>query len=95
MNTKRQEIIELITDHPLDTRSISMILGISQKIIEENLFNIQKTYKKNFKIYPAICNKCDFEFTNNRFTKPGKCPRCKSTWIVAPRIGVVDIKCPS
>ncbi len=91
MLTIRQEIVDLITNHPLDIRSISLILGISQKRIEENLEHIRLSYKDKFQVHPAICAKCDFEFTNQRYTKPGKCPQCRSTWVDSPRVEIVDL----
>ena len=47
-------------------------------------------YPKKLKIKPAQCKKCSFTFKErSKVKKPGRCPKCKSEWIMAPlfRIG--------
>jgi predicted Zn-ribbon and HTH transcriptional regulator len=39
-------------------------------------------------VEPAACQKCGFEFTKGKLLKPGRCPKCKSTWIDEPRVGI-------
>ena len=39
-------------------------------------------------VAPAECRKCGFEFSTDRFTRPGKCPKCKATWIYEPTFSV-------
>lgn len=91
MQTTRQEIVELITYHPLDVHNIAVILGTTERQIKNELGHVLKSYKEQIKIYPAACNKCEFIFTNQRFKKPGRCPKCKSTWISAPRIEICPL----
>lgn len=35
-------------------------------------------------VTPAECRKCGFEFSTDRFSRPGKCPECRGTWIYEP-----------
>ncbi len=88
METIRQEIISLLTESPLTARDISQAVGIREKEVYEHLFHIRKTVsakKQKLVTIPSRCRSCGFEFKDrNKLTKPGKCPRCKSTYIDAP-----------
>jgi predicted Zn-ribbon and HTH transcriptional regulator len=42
-------------------------------------------------VHPARCRKCGFVFSREHLHKPGKCPRCKGTWIAEPMVEVVHV----
>lgn len=66
--------------------SIGMLsgeIGLSEKQLQGHLENLHKQVELS--ITPARCAKCGFEFKDRRRTrKPGKCPRCRSTFIEEP-----------
>ena len=35
-------------------------------------------------VTPAECRKCGFEFSSDKISRPGKCPKCRGTWIYEP-----------
>lgn len=37
-------------------------------------------------IEPARCRACGFQFSNDKLTKPSKCPECHGTWVQEPKI---------
>jgi len=39
-------------------------------------------------IEPAKCRSCGFTFGDEKLSKPGKCPQCKSTWLYEAQIRV-------
>jgi predicted Zn-ribbon and HTH transcriptional regulator len=39
---------------------------------------------------PAECRRCGFEFRTDKFSRPSKCPECRSTWIAEPLFSVQD-----
>jgi len=39
-------------------------------------------------VTPARCRKCGFCFHDDKLHKPGKCPRCRETWISEPLIEI-------
>jgi len=41
-------------------------------------------------VEPARCRKRGFRFHSEKLHKPGKCPRCKGTWISEPLIAVEE-----
>jgi predicted Zn-ribbon and HTH transcriptional regulator len=71
------ELAELLQEHPNDIESDLEHLLLSLRhepcrVLRER----------------ARCRKCGFEFGTGRLPKPGKCPRCRGTWIEPPRIGL-------
>jgi transcriptional regulator len=92
MSTIRQEIMALLSEGKYGAKNISKIIRISEKEIYEHLEHINrslKVQKMRLKITPALCLECGFKFENrNRFTSPGKCPRCKGEHIQDPQYGI-------
>lgn len=58
--------------------------------IEDHLYEIQKSSRYRIIITPARCRSCGFEF-RPKIRKPGKCPACKSTWIISPRFTITPL----
>ena len=92
MNTVRQEIISLLSEGKYGAKSISKIIRISEKEVYTHLDHIGrsvKSQKMRLKITPALCLECGFVFeSRNRFTSPGKCPRCKGEHIQDPEYSI-------
>ena len=92
MSTTRREIMSLLSEAEHGAKSISKILRISEKEVYEHLDHIGRSLKsqnRTLKIIPARCLGCGFIFEDrNRFTSPGKCPRCKGEHIQDPEYGI-------
>ncbi|MFP5212237.1 MAG: transcriptional regulator [Acidobacteriota bacterium] len=92
MSTIRQEIITLLSEGEHGAKSISKILRISEKEVYTHLEHIDrslKSQKRRLRITPALCLGCGFSFeSRNRFTSPGKCPKCKGEHIQDPEYGI-------
>ena len=88
MGTIRQQIIELLADREMDAREISRELGIREKEVYEHLVHIAKSLAAKGKallIQPSRCLSCGYVFKDRkRFTRPGRCPRCKKTHLQSP-----------
>ena len=59
--------------------------------LRDDLQHLAKTLRhsdQRLVITPARCHKCGFSFANDKVTKPGKCPRCRGTWISEPLLEV-------
>lgn len=96
MPTIRQKMTTLLTEEELDVRQLSQKLGLSEKVITTHLPHIAKSVAaRNLKwmVVPAVCLACGFEFKDRaRVTKPGRCPRCRSERIDAPRYRIMNPK---
>jgi hypothetical protein len=88
MPTIRQQIIDLLSNHEMDAREISREVGIREKEVYEHLVHIAKSLAAKGKallIQPSRCLSCGYVFADRkRFTRPGRCPRCKKTHLQSP-----------
>ncbi|MGD8296777.1 MAG: transcriptional regulator [Desulfobacterales bacterium] len=88
MQTVRQQIIELLTEGEMDAREISQAAGIKEKEAIEHLSHVARTLAvqgKKLAIRPAECLLCGYVFEKRqRFTRPGRCPRCKKSHLQNP-----------
>ncbi|MFO7970290.1 MAG: transcriptional regulator [Desulfobacterales bacterium] len=93
MKTIRKQIIELLNNKEMSARDLSRTLSIREKEVYTHLSHIARSVtarKKKLMIIPAECLECGFIFEKRkRFTRPSRCPRCKSEHIQNPvyRIG--------
>ncbi|MFZ0134538.1 MAG: transcriptional regulator [Desulfobacterales bacterium] len=93
MKTIRQEMIALLEAGELSARDLSRCLGIREKEVYAHLGHIARSIGaqgKKVVIRPSRCLNCGFVFHDRRrFTRPGRCPRCKDTRLETPlfRIG--------
>ena len=78
----------------MDARELSREIGIREKEVCDHLAHIARTLAgkgQELSIRPARCLSCDFVFKNRqRFTRPGRCPRCKSSHLQNPGFSIDD-----
>lgn len=88
MNTVRQEIIRLLEEKERDARELSQLVGIKEKQVYEHLAHIARSMKarqKKLSVLPFSCLSCGFVFEERRrFTRPGRCPKCKGSRVEYP-----------
>ena len=91
--TIRQQIFSHLCDAERTARELSKMVGISEKEVTAHLSHIGKTAASQGKaliIRPFECLSCGYLFKDRkRFTRPGRCPKCRGTHIESPvfRIG--------
>ncbi|MGV8073853.1 MAG: transcriptional regulator [Syntrophobacteraceae bacterium] len=92
METLRRRIISLLSERELSAREISQFIGIREKEVYEHLPNIAQSLASRHKkliALPFICRTCGYEFNERkRFTRPGRCPRCKGGHLEEPKFRV-------
>ena len=87
----RKDLIDALLDHPTGIGELSREFGLDAREMAAELEHLRQSFRNEpyrLRVFPATCRKCGFTFDRERLTKPGKCPRCWSTWIHEPRIGV-------
>jgi predicted Zn-ribbon and HTH transcriptional regulator len=81
-------MIELLDNKEMSAREISQTIGIREKEVYAHLSHIARSVtaqRKKLMIIPAECLGCGFVFENRkRFTRPSRCPECKSEHIQNP-----------
>lgn len=86
--TLRQAMIALLKAEECGVRDISQALHISEKEVGDHLVHIRRSLsasRQTLEIRPAECLACGFVFKDRRrFSRPGRCPRCRQTRISMP-----------
>jgi predicted Zn-ribbon and HTH transcriptional regulator len=82
MPTLRQELIALLRTGPMDLRDLAAALDIREADTADHLHHVARSLKSQageLKATPAYCRQCGYEFKKRRrFTRPGRCPQCRS-----------------
>ena len=87
----RKGLIGLLENHPTSLHELSLLLGIPGKDVENDLRHLLKSLRNmpyRAVIAPATCKNCGFVFHRDKLHKPGRCPKCRKTWISAPLISL-------
>ena len=88
METVRRKIIRLLEDGDLTALDISGAAGIREREVYDHLVHIDRSLKsrgRRIEIVPSECLGCGFVFSDRRrFTRPGRCPRCRGVRIAHP-----------
>ena len=95
MQTIRQEIIDLLSRQEMGVRQLSGQVGIQEKEVIEHLSHIARSLAvkgKKLTIRPAECLLCGYVFEKRqRFTRPGRCPRCKKSHLQSPEFYIANV----
>ena len=88
METVRQQIISLLSQKEMDARALSREVRIREKEVYDHLVHIARSLAakgRRLTVRPSRCFQCDYVFEDRkRLTRPGRCPRCKSTRLQNP-----------
>ncbi|OQW30015.1 MAG: hypothetical protein A4C66_13815 [Nitrospira sp. HN-bin3] len=95
--TTRRRIIELLTGAPMTSYQLARALGIPERLVEEHLAHVVKTVARDrsrrFLREPSGCLDCGFMFRDRtRFTRPSRCPHCRSEGITPPRYHIESLE---
>ena len=77
----------------MSVAQLARLFDQSPREVEEDLRHLFRSLKATGRravVEPATCRKCDFVFERDKLRKPGKCPRCRGTWISEPRIAICE-----
>ena len=88
----RRNLIPLLRDTPMSLSQIARAVGEKPKDVSDALAHLAQSLRQSeddFVIDAAECRRCGFEFRTDKFTRPSKCPQCRSTWIAEPLFSVV------
>ncbi|BAU50325.1 transcriptional regulator [Sulfurifustis variabilis] len=87
----RRDLIALLRD-ARSVHDLARELDARPAEIEEDLVHLLRSLRRGTEyravVVPARCRRCGFTFRDDRLSKPGKCPRCRHTWIAAPLVRI-------
>lgn len=87
----RKNLIEVLLGNPMTVSQLARLADESPARVADDLNHLARSLKHTdyrAVVEPARCRSCGFEFAAEKLTKPSKCPECRSTWIIEPRIGI-------
>ncbi|MBI5855264.1 MAG: transcriptional regulator [Nitrospirae bacterium] len=95
--TKRQELLHLLRRGRYTARELAEQLDLPERDVEAHLPHVLRSIahdpRLTFLLEPSTCRACGFRFrTRTRFTRPGRCPRCRSEDISSPRFGITEME---
>jgi predicted Zn-ribbon and HTH transcriptional regulator len=89
--TLRKDLVSLLTGQPRSVSALARDLGLKRGDIEDELRHALRSAKAaghDIVVLPARCRACGFTFDEDKLSKPGKCPACRSTRLYEPQISV-------
>jgi predicted Zn-ribbon and HTH transcriptional regulator len=89
----RKDLIHILTGRAMSLHELALQLDEAPHDLEDDLQHLFRSLRNDPLcpvITPARCRKCGFVFHHDKLHKPGKCPRCKGTWISDPLIGLEE-----
>jgi len=92
-STRRQEIVELITAEEWRFDDLRRELGLTVKVLEEDLHHIGRSTRATgmkFVVRSASCIGCGFIFSRKALHPPGRCPKCKDRRIDGPHVKITS-----
>jgi hypothetical protein len=86
--TVRGQLAEVLRRSPATAHDLSREAGLREKDVAEHLVHLARSLGargERLAVEPAACIACGFVFRGReRLTRPGACPRCRSTRIDPP-----------
>ena len=83
--TLRETLRRVLREGPATARELSQAAGIREKDVAEHLGHLSRSLahrRERLAVEPAACIACGYRFAErSRLTRPGACPRCRSTRI--------------
>ena len=87
----RRDLIDLLLNRPMSVVQLARLLDERPADVADDLEHLFKSLKHvefSATVEAAACRKCGFQFSNDKLTKPSKCPKCRSTWVTEPLISI-------
>ena len=88
----RKDLIHYLEGNPRTVRQLAIETRQTPADVEEDLKHLAQSLRHQeyqLKVTPAECRKCGFLFSDDRFRKPSKCPKCRGTWLSEPEVSTV------
>ena len=89
--TLRRTLMQLFTLDLRTPSSVARELGLRRGDVESELPHLLRSARAagwRITIDPARCRNCGFAFDDEVLGKPGKCPQCRGTRLMEPRLRI-------
>ncbi len=88
----RRHLMELLSGEPKSVSWLARELGMTRGDVEHDLGHLLRSAQAaghTILVVPARCKSCDFVFSEEKLSKPGKCPACRGTRLYEPMLQIV------
>jgi transcriptional regulator len=96
VKTIRQQIFSWLCHREMTAKDLSMMVKIPEKEVSIHLKHIEKSAVargKTLVVHPFECLSCGYLFKERkRFTRPGRCPKCRDTHVDSPVFRIVQAR---
>jgi predicted Zn-ribbon and HTH transcriptional regulator len=93
--TRRQEIAALLACREWSFEELRDALSMSVRLLEDDLHHVNRSLRRGDRhlvVTPSRCGDCGYEFRGRapkHFHTPGRCPGCRSEYILDARLEIV------
>ena len=87
----RKQLLDVLAAEPRTASSLARELGLHRRDVEDDLRHLVRSARAaghRVIVEPARCKSCGFTFGEEKLSKPGKCPQCRSTWLFEPLLRI-------
>ena len=80
--TLRKNLVEWLSHEPRSASWLARELGMKRGDVEAELAHAIRSARAaghRVEVIPARCKACGFVFSEDKLSKPGRCPACKGT----------------
>jgi predicted Zn-ribbon and HTH transcriptional regulator len=87
----RRDLIALLTAQPRSVSSIARGMGLRRGDVEDDLRHAIRSARAaghEVVVVPARCRACGFTFSEDKLSKPSKCPSCRGTRLYEAQVSV-------
>jgi hypothetical protein len=86
----RRELLDRLSQ-PLTPSALARELGLRRRDIEDDILHVVRSARAagyRVVVEPARCKSCGFTFSEEKLSKPGKCPQCRGSRLFEPVIRI-------
>jgi predicted Zn-ribbon and HTH transcriptional regulator len=86
----RRDLIERLSQ-PMTASALARELGLKRRDIEGDIRHVVRSARAaghRVVIEPARCKDCGFTFSEEKLSKPGRCPECRGSRLFEPVIRI-------
>lgn len=86
----RKQLIDVLAQ-PRSVSSLARELGLKRGDVEEDLRHLIRSARAaghEVVVEPARCKGCGFTFSEDKLSKPGKCPACRGTRLFEAQVSI-------
>jgi predicted Zn-ribbon and HTH transcriptional regulator len=89
--TFRRDLVRILSEHSRSASSIARELGVDRREVEDHLNHAIRSARAGGHrviVEPARCRQCGFTFSEDKLSKPGKCPECHGARLFEAQIRI-------